>query len=90
MVLSRGNIQSLIKKLAKGGPTGMSDDVPAMIDGHQPAALSQGEYVIPADVVSMLGEGSSDAGARILDEFCAQIRKQKGKHLVKGKQAPRS
>lgn len=66
-------------KFAKGGYTG---------GGDQPAALSEGEYVIPADVVSMLGDGNSDAGAKILEQFCTQIRKEKGKHLAKGKQAP--
>lgn len=65
-------------KFAKGGYTG----------GNQPAALSEGEYVIPADVVSMLGDGNSDAGAKILDQFCKQIRKEKGKHLARGEQAP--
>lgn len=43
--------------------------------------------MIPADVVSMLGDGNSDAGAKILTQFIEQIRKQKGKALVKGKQA---
>jgi len=91
-MISRGNISSLISKIHKSTPgTGMKDDVPAAIKlahGGQPAALSQGEYVIPSDVVSLLGDGNSDAGARILDEFLKQIRMQKGKHLVKGKQAP--
>lgn len=91
-MLTRGNIKSLISKIHKGtSGTGMKDDVPAVIkmaQGGQPAALSEGEYVIPADVVSMLGDGNSDAGAKILDQFCKQIRKEKGKHLAKGKQAP--
>ena len=59
-------------KLAQGGyldggmlpGDGMSDDVPANIDGEQEAALSQGEFVVPADVVSHLGNGSSDAGSK--------------------------
>ena len=59
-----------------GGPTG---DV---------AALSEGEYVIPADVVSLIGDGSTEAGAARLDAFVERIRKKKGKHLSKGKQAP--
>jgi hypothetical protein len=47
-----------------GGPTdGMADQIPATIDNRQPAALSDGEFVIPADVVSHLGNGNSDAGA---------------------------
>lgn len=90
--MNRAAIQSLISKIHKGTPgTGMADDVPAMIKlakGGQPAALSEGEYVIPADVVSMLGDGNSEAGAKVLQQFIKQIRKQKGKHLAKGQQAP--
>lgn len=71
------------KKFAEGGAVGggiaslgdgMSDSVPAMIDGKQPAALSSGEYVIPADTVSHLGNGDSAAGTRVLDEMQARIR----------------
>ena len=54
---------------------GMSDDVPAMIDGTQKAALSQGEFVVPADVVSHLGNGSSDAGSKQLYGMMDKIRK---------------
>lgn len=57
-----------------GGGDGMSDSVPAMIDGTQPAALSQGEYVIPADVVSGLGNGSTDAGVKELDALSDKVR----------------
>lgn len=53
---------------------GMSDDVPATIDGDQPAALSSGEFVIPADVVSHIGNGSSDAGAKELYAMMDRIR----------------
>ena len=53
---------------------GMSDDIPANIDGEQEAALSEGEFVIPADVVSHLGNGSSSAGARRLYDMMATIR----------------
>lgn len=92
MVLTRGNIQSLVSKIHKGtSGTGMKDDVPAVIGmahGGTAAALSEGEYVIPADVVSMLGDGNSDAGAKILDQLCKQVRQEKGKHLAKGRQAP--
>ena len=52
------------------------------------AALSEGEYVISADVVSMIGDGSTEAGSAILDKFVEAIRKKKGTHLKKGKQAP--
>lgn len=59
---------------------GMDDTVPAMIEGQQPAALSQGEYIVPADVVSMLGDGSTDAGSQILDSLVAKIRTMKQGH----------
>jgi hypothetical protein len=61
----------------EGGMTGdgMSDDIPAMIDGDTPAALSTNEFVVPADVVSHLGNGSSDAGAQQLYAMMDRIRK---------------
>ena len=58
-----------------GETDGMADEVPATIDNEDPAALSDGEYVIPADVVSHLGNGNSDAGAKVLDEMLARVRK---------------
>lgn len=58
-----------------GGPTdGMADEVPAHIDNKRPAALSDGEFVIPADVVSHLGNGNSNAGAKRLYEMMDRIR----------------
>jgi hypothetical protein len=66
-------------KPVRGTGGGLADHVPAMIDGTQPAALSEGEFVIPADVVSMLGDGSSEAGARILQTMVDKIRKLKAK-----------
>ena len=58
-----------------GGPTdGMADLIPASIDGTQPAALSDGEFVIPADVVSHLGNGNSDAGANQLMSMMDRVR----------------
>jgi hypothetical protein len=67
------------------GNKGMDDDVPAMVDGAKPAALSAGEYVIPADVVSMLGDGNTEAGQKILDRLVATVRQSKQGHT---KQAP--
>lgn len=69
-----------LRLLAKGGflegsGDGMSDDIPAMIDGDQPAALSTGEYVVSADVVSGLGNGSSEAGAKRLHAMMDRVRK---------------
>lgn len=67
-------------RYVKGGGTGTSDDIPAV--------LSDGEYVIDAQTVSMLGDGSSDAGAAQLDKMRENIRKHKGKALANGKFAP--
>ena len=55
----------------------MDDTIPAKIDGKTPAKLSSGEFVIPADVVSMLGDGNTAAGARALREMMQRIRVQK-------------
>jgi len=65
---------------------GLADLVPAEIDGQQPAALSEGEFVWPADIVSMLGDGSSEAGARMLQRLMDDIRssKQNGDSTQKG------
>jgi hypothetical protein len=60
-----------------GVGTGMSDDVPFSIEGDQPALLSRDEYVLPADVVSQLGDGSSGAGSDMLDNFISQVRQTK-------------
>jgi hypothetical protein len=61
-----------------GGPTdGMADLVPATIDGTQPAALSDGEFVVPADVVSHLGNGNSDAGAQQLYSMMDRVRTER-------------
>ena len=60
-----------------GATDGMADKIPAEIDQVQPAALSDGEYVIPADVVSHLGNGNSDAGAEVLDKFLTKVRKSR-------------
>jgi hypothetical protein len=68
-----------------GGGDGMSDDIPATIDGRRKAALSDGEFVIPADVVSHLGNGSSRAGAKKLYSMMDNIRKAR---TGKERQAP--
>jgi len=61
-----------------GGATdGMADLIPATIDGNQPAALSDGEFVIPADVVSHLGNGNSEAGAQQLYSMMDRVRDER-------------
>lgn len=61
----------------KGPGTGRSDEIPAQ--------LSDGEYVFDAETVALLGDGSTDAGARKLDELRERLRSHKGKKLAKGK-----
>ena len=75
-------------KLLRGPGDGMSDDIPAVIRGEQTqrAALADGEFVVPADVVSHLGNGSTEAGAKKLYKMMAQIRQAR---TGKAKQAPR-
>lgn len=75
-----------INGMTSGPGGGMDDMIPAMIDGGQPAALSSGEFVVPADAVSHMGDGSSEAGAARLQEMIDQVRMQKtGKKAQPGK-----
>jgi hypothetical protein len=65
-------------EFAVNGPgTGRSDEIPAV--------LSDGEYVIDAETVALLGDGSSKAGAKKLDDLRVKVRKHKGKKLAKGR-----
>jgi hypothetical protein len=70
----------------QGKTDGMADEIPSSIDGEQPAALSHGEFVIPADVVSHLGNGNSDAGAQKLYEMMAKIRQARTGTTEQGKE----
>ena len=72
--------------LLKGPGDGMSDDIPATIADKQPARLANEEFVIPADVVSHLGNGSSESGAKVLYEMMARIRKARTGNPKQGKQ----
>lgn len=72
-------LDRLLKPRSIKGPGGGMDDlVPATIVDDQgnaePALLSSGEYVITADLVSLLGDGDNERGAEILDAFCEEIR----------------
>ena len=60
-----------------GQGDGMSDQIPFNIEGQQPALLSRDEYVVPADVVAMVGDGSSNSGADQFDDFIGNIRQMK-------------
>ena len=72
-------------RMLKGPGDGMSDDIPAVIGKKQPARLADGEFVVPADVVSHLGNGSTDAGAKKLYGMMDKVRTAR---TGKKKQAP--
>jgi hypothetical protein len=69
----------------RGETDGMADEIPSSIDGNQKAALSHGEFVIPADVVSHLGNGNSDAGADKLYQMMDRIRQARTGTKKQGK-----
>jgi hypothetical protein len=73
-------------RLLKGPGDGMSDNIPATIGGRQPARLADGEFVVPADVVSHLGNGSTDAGAKHLYNMMDKVRKARTGNKKQGKQ----
>jgi len=75
VALAGGGITRLNRGMYLDGATdGMADSIPATIDNEGPAALSDGEFVVPADVVSGLGNGNSDAGARNLYAMMDKVR----------------
>lgn len=86
MSLAQGGKTSLPPRYLNGHSDGMADKVPAQIDSRQPAALSDGEFVIPADVVSHLGNGNSSAGAKRLYEMMDRIRHARTGNPKQGKQ----
>jgi hypothetical protein len=73
-------------RLLKGPGDGMSDDIPARIGHKQEARLADGEFVIPADVVSHLGNGSTDAGAKTLYSMMNKVRKARTGTKKQGRQ----
>tara|TARA_R110001583_G_scaffold53054_3_gene164060 strand:+ start:654 stop:1352 length:699 start_codon:yes stop_codon:yes gene_type:complete len=86
-MLATGGIAELKKgKYLDGASDGMADKVPATIDGQQEARLSDGEFVIPADVVSHLGNGNSDAGAKVLKDMMDRVRKARTGNKKQGKE----
>lgn len=79
--MAAGGALSMVRSMnIRGGADGRSDDVDAL--------LSDGEYVIDAETVALLGNGSSEAGARRLDKMRSAVRQHKGKNLSKGKISP--
>ena len=87
-VFSQGGLTSIASKgMYLGGSTdGMADQIPATIDNNQPAALSDGEFVVPADVVSHLGNGNSDAGAQNLYNMMDRVRTDRTGNPKQGRQ----
>lgn len=77
-------------RLLKGPGDGVSDSIPAVIGNKQPARLADGEFVIPARIVSELGNGSTEAGARKLYAMMERVQKRRGKTVGKGKVAVNS
>jgi hypothetical protein len=77
-----------------GAGDGMSDSIPATIEGKQPARLADGEFVVPADVVSHLGNGSSKAGSKRLYKMLDKVRhartgtKKQGREINPNKYMP--
>lgn len=77
---ARGGALNSIARMARGAGSGRDDTIDAK--------LSDGEYVMDAETVALLGDGSTDEGARRLDAMREQLRRQKGKALAKGKFSP--
>ncbi len=77
-------------RLLKGPGDGVSDSIPAVIGHKQPARLADGEFVVPARIVSELGNGSTEAGARKLYAMMDRVQKARGKTVGKGKVAKNS
>ena len=74
-------------RLLRGPGDGVSDSIPATIGNRQPARLADGEFVVPARIVSELGNGSTEAGARKLYGMMDRVQKARGKTVGKGKVA---
>jgi hypothetical protein len=73
-------------RLLRGPGDGMSDNIPATIENTQPARLADGEFVVPADVVSGLGNGSTEAGAKHLHKMMDKVRVARTGNKAQGKQ----
>ena len=77
-------------RLLRGPGDGVSDDIPASIGDRQPARLADGEFVVPARIVSELGNGSTEAGAKRLYAMMDRVQKARTKTMGKGKVAVNS
>jgi len=74
--------------MVEGEGDGMDDKIPATLEGEQDVMLSDGEFVVPADVVSGIGNGSSDAGARELEEMMTRVRQLRTGKVEQPEQVP--
>ena len=70
--------------MISGPGNGLSDSVMGSIEGREPVRLSDGEYVVPAGIVSALGNGSSDAGGKVLDGMVGRVGSMGQSHKVPG------
>ena len=73
--------------MLRGPGDGVSDSIPATIGNRQPARLADGEFVVPARIVSEIGNGSTEAGARKLYAMMDRVQQARGKTVGKGKVA---
>ena len=73
-------------RMLRGPGDGMSDSIPASISGKRPARLADGEFVVPADVVSHLGNGSTDAGAKQLYAMMNKVRQARTGRKSQGRE----
>jgi hypothetical protein len=95
MALAQGGMSNLGSysdggRLLRGPGDGVSDSIPAMIGRKQQARLADGEFVVPARIVSELGNGSTEAGARQLYAMMDRVQKARKKSIGKGKVATNS
>ena len=92
--MAAGGIAQVNPRYFAGSSDGMADSVPANIDGQQEARLSDGEFVMPADIVSHLGNGNSNAGADVLYNMMDRVRQartgteQQGRQINPNKMLP--
>jgi hypothetical protein len=77
-------------RLLRGPGDGVSDSIPASIGGTRPARLADGEFVVPARIVSELGNGSTEAGARKLYAMMERVQASRKKSIGKKKVAVNS
>ena len=86
--VTKGEMDEREDNMIEGEGDGMDDKVPATLEGEQDVMLSDGEFVVPADVVSGIGNGSSDAGARELEEMMTRVRRLRTGKTEQPEQVP--